>query len=85
GVAEVGSDYFDMRLLSVWAVAMNFSYRGYWNGINRSGVYMRTLVITHVANVIFSYGLIFGAWGLPALGGAGAGLGTSLALYLGSA
>ena len=25
GVAEVGSDYFDMRLLSVWAVAMNFS------------------------------------------------------------
>ncbi|MCH2558545.1 MAG: MATE family efflux transporter [Alcanivorax sp.] len=84
GTATVASDYLDMRLLSVWAVAMNFGYRGYWNGINRPGVYMRTLVMTHVANVVLSYGLIFGHFGLPALGAAGAGLGTSLALYLGS-
>lgn len=84
GTATVASDYLDMRLLSVWAVAMNFAYRGYWNGINRPGVYMRTLVMTHVANVVLSYGLIFGHFGLPALGAAGAGLGTSLALYLGS-
>ncbi|MBM7335344.1 MAG: MATE family efflux transporter [Alcanivorax sp.] len=84
GTAAVASDYLNMRLLSVWAVAMNFGYRGYWNGINRPGVYMRTLVMTHVANVVLSYGLIFGHFGLPALGAAGAGLGTSLALYLGS-
>ncbi|GAA5120998.1 MATE family efflux transporter [Alloalcanivorax gelatiniphagus] len=84
GTARVAADYLDMRLLSVWAVAMNFGYRGYWNGINRPGVYMRTLVMTHVANVALSYGLIFGHFGLPELGAAGAGLGTSLALYLGS-
>ncbi|WP_338015149.1 MATE family efflux transporter [Alloalcanivorax marinus] len=83
-VARIGSAYLDMRLLSVWAVAMNFSYRGYWNGINRPLVYMRTLVITHVINVALSYCLIFGHLGLPALGAAGAGLGTSLALYIGS-
>ena len=84
GTAEVASDYLDMRLLSVCAVAMNFGFRGYWNGINRPGVYMRTLVLTHVANVMLSYCLIFGHFGFPALAGAGAGLGTSLALYLGS-
>lgn len=76
--------YFQARIAGAAAVAMNFSFRGYWNGINRSAIYMRTLVTTHLANVVISYGLIFGAFGLPKLGATGAGIGTSLALYLGS-
>ncbi|MCU5783247.1 MATE efflux family protein [Alcanivorax balearicus MACL04] len=83
-VAGLAEGYFDMRLLGIWAVAMNFCYRGYWNGISRPAVYMRTLITTHVANVVLSYGLIFGRLGLPEMGAAGAGLGTTLSLYLGS-
>lgn len=74
--------YFLMRLAGLFAVAMNFSFRGYWNGIHRPGIYLRFLIIAHVTNVLLSYGFIHGRWGLPALGSLGAALGTTLALCL---
>ncbi len=83
-VQELAQPYMIARVAGVFAIAMNFSFRGYWNGINRPSVYMRTLVTVHIANVIISYGLIFGAFGLPRLESTGAGIGTTLALYLGS-
>ncbi|PIQ25472.1 MATE family efflux transporter [bacterium (Candidatus Blackallbacteria) CG17_big_fil_post_rev_8_21_14_2_50_48_46] len=84
-VAIHGVPYLQARLLGMVAVAMNFSFRGYWNGINYSGVYMRTLIVMHLANIVLSYLLIFGVLGLPALGTAGAGIGTTLATFLGTA
>lgn len=83
-VRDLAEPYLLARICGVFAVAMNFSYRGYWNGINRSGVYLRTLVTVHIVNVILSYGLIYGAFGLPELGSTGAGIGTTVALYAGS-
>ncbi|MCP5017335.1 MAG: MATE family efflux transporter [Ketobacter sp.] len=83
-VAPIAADYFGIRIVGIFALGMNFSFRGYWNGVNRSTVYMRTLIVMHVCNVVLSYGFIFGAFGLPELGVYGAGLGTSLALYIAS-
>ena len=83
-VSPMAADYFAIRIVGLFALGMNFSFRGYWNGVNRSIVYMRTLIIMHIANVAMSYILIFGAFGLPEMGVVGAGLGTTLALYLAS-
>ena len=83
-VLGIGTAYFEWRVLAIFAVGLNFSFRGYWNGNHRSGVYMRTLVIMHLANVLISYSLIHGLFGLPQMGAPGSGLGTTLALYLGS-
>ena len=83
-VQAIGTAYFQWRTLAILAVGLNFSFRGYWNGSHRSGVYMRTLVVMHVANVLISYSLIHGLFGLPRMGAPGSGLGTTLALYLGS-
>lgn len=83
-VLAVAVEYFEWRVLAVLAVGLNFAFRGYWNGSHRSGVYMRTLVIMHLANVVISYSLIHGLFGLPVMGAPGAGLGTSIALYLGA-
>lgn len=83
-VSPMAADYFAIRIVGLFALGMNFSFRGYWNGVNQSTVYMRTLIVMHIANVVLSYGFIFGAFGLPELGVVGAGLGTTLALYLAS-
>ncbi|MCL6414593.1 MATE family efflux transporter [Aestuariirhabdus sp. Z084] len=83
-VTAVGIEYFDARITALLAVAMNFCFRGYWNGIHRSSVYLRVIVLMHAINIGISYGLIFGAFGLPQLGAAGAGWGTSIAMALGS-
>ncbi len=84
-VVSIGASYFQWRILAIAAVGCNFAFRGYWNGIHRAGMYLQILIIMHLANVLISYGLIFGRFGLPELGAEGSGLGTAIAMLLGSA
>ena len=83
-VIEIGTEYFQWRTLAIIAVGANFAFRGYWNGIRRAGRYLQILVVMHLGNVVISYGLIFGSFGLPEMGAAGSGLGTCIAMFLGS-
>ncbi len=83
-VMAVAVPYFDYRALAILAVGLNLSFRGYWNGINQPLTYLKVLVAVHLCNVAISYGLIYGAFGLPEMGAAGAGLGTTLSLSLGT-
>ena len=83
-VTAIGADYFRWRTLAIVAVGCNFAFRGYWNGIRQTGTYLQILVVMHVFNVVLSYGLIFGHFGLPEMGAEGSGLGTTLAMFLGS-
>lgn len=82
-VAQLGTDYLQCRLIGMAAVGLNFSFRGYWNAIDRSKLYLRTLLVMHVCNVVLSACLIFGYLGLPEMGVAGAGLGTALSTWIG--
>ncbi|MFP4137687.1 MAG: MATE family efflux transporter [Halomonas sp.] len=77
--------YFRWRVVSLVAVAMIFCFRGYWNGIQQTGLYLRIILIMHAVNVAVSLVLIFGYLGLPAMGAAGAGAGTTLSLFAGLA
>ncbi|WP_428033275.1 MATE family efflux transporter [Amphritea sp.] len=80
----IAGDYFQYRILALLAVGLNLSFRGYWNGINRPMVYLRILLAVQIFNILISYTLIFGYLGLPAMGAPGAGLGTTLSLYIGA-
>jgi putative MATE family efflux protein len=84
-VVTLGVPYFRARLAAMVALGANFAFRGYWNGVNMSKVYMRTLIVMHASNIVLNWVLIFGHLGLPALGVAGAGIGSAIATFLGSA
>ena len=72
-----------------WVIAQSlftgaiYSFNGFWNGIGRSRVYVVPLVAMHASNAALAYALIFGHFGLPALGTEGAGLATTLASVIG--
>jgi MATE family multidrug resistance protein len=83
-VAELGTPYLQVRMLSMMAVGMNFSFRGYWSAIHMTGIYLRTIVIMHVINIFLNWVFIFGNLGAPELGVYGAGLGTTIALHCGT-
>ncbi len=83
-VMEQGTPYLQVRLLSMVAVGMNFSFRGYWSAIHMTGIYLRTILIMHVFNIFLNWVLIFGNLGAPELGVFGAGLATSISLYIGT-
>ena len=84
-VVKEGVPYLQARILGTIAIAMNYSFRGFWNGISMSMVYMRTLVVMHIANIFLNWVLIFGNLGAPALGTEGAGIATTISVFLGTA
>lgn len=83
-VITLGSSYLQVRMVGLTFIGLNFAFRGYWNGINLSKVYMSTLIIMHMINVVMNYMLIFGNWGAPALGLEGAAWGTNISLMCGT-
>jgi len=83
-VIAQGVPYLQFRILSMVAVGMNFSFRGYWSAIHMTGVYLRTLLIMHAINIFLNWVLIFGHLGAPEMGVAGAGLATTISLYIGT-
>jgi len=83
-VVGAGVPYLQARLVGMLALGCNFAFRGYWNGVSLSRLYLRTLVVMHVSNIALSYVLIFGAFGAPALGATGAGIGTMVSTYIGT-
>lgn len=83
-VTELAEPYLDWRILGLLAVGLNLVFRGYWNGRHHSKIYFRIIVLIHLSNIAISYVLIYGLFGIPALGVEGAGLGTCISLFLGT-
>ncbi|MDX1570714.1 MAG: MATE family efflux transporter [Xanthomonadales bacterium] len=84
-VVEEGGAYLGMRLAAIVGVGMNFAFRGYWSAVKMTRFYMRTLLIMHSLNIFLNWVLIFGNLGAPAMGVVGAGLATTLSIYVGTA
>ncbi len=83
-VVELGVPYLRLRLCAAAFVGMNFAFRGYWNGINRPSVYMRTLIAMHVVNITLNWVFIYGHLGAPAMGSSGAALASAIAVTCGT-
>jgi multidrug resistance protein, MATE family len=83
-VVGEGVPYLRARLVAMAAMGMNFSFRGYWNAIGRPVLYMGTLVVMHLTNVLLNWVFIFGNLGAPALGTTGAGVASAIATGLGT-
>lgn len=84
GVIAEGVPYLQIRLASMIAVGMNFSFRGYWSAIHMTGLYLRTLLVMHAINIFLNWVLIFGNLGAPELGVKGAALATTVSLFIGT-
>ena len=84
-VVEQGVPYLRARLFAMFAMGMNFAFRGYWNAVDKSILYMRTLISMHVVNIFLNWVLIFGNLGAPELGSMGAGVASAIATIFGAA
>ena len=84
-VIERGVPYLEWRLGAIVFVGMNFAFRGYWNALDMSRIYMTTLIMMHACNIVLNYILIFGKFGAPAYGVTGAGMGSAISMAIGSA
>ena len=83
-VVERGIPYLEWRLGAIVFVGMNFAFRGYWNALDLSRLYMNTLIIMHACNIFLNYVLIFGNFGSPAYGVTGAGMASAISMGIGT-
>lgn len=83
-VVAVGVPYLQARLAAMTALGMNFAFRGYWSGVDRPTIYLRTIVTMHVINIALNWLLIFGHLGFPRLGATGAGVASAIAFWIGA-
>ncbi len=83
-VIERGVPYVEWRLGAIVFVGMNFAFRGYWNAMDLSRLYMKTLIFMHATNIVLNYALIFGNFGAPELGVTGAGMASAISMAVGT-
>jgi len=82
-VVEEGLAYLSTRLPSVLFIGINIAFRSYWVGVSLAKWSMVSIVTLSLANILFNYILIFGNFGAPRMEVAGAGLGSTLATFVG--
>lgn len=75
--------YLQARLTGMVALGANFAFRSYWSAVERTTFYLMTLIIMHSSNIFLNWVLIFGHFGIPALGVEGAGYGTAISMWIG--
>jgi len=83
-VVAKGVPYVQWRVSAILFVGMNFAFRGYWNAMDMSRIYMTTLILMHATNIVLNYALIFGHFGAPALGVTGAGMASAISMGVGT-
>jgi len=80
GVADLEVVYFRILLYAHVAAVINWASNQFFMGIHRPLVTMLSALCGQAVNIAANYVLIFGRFGLPAMGIAGAGWGTVLGI-----
>jgi multidrug resistance protein, MATE family len=78
-VGKLAGQYIFFRFLGIPFFLVAVSYRGFFFGIGKTKIFMFSGIVINILNIIFNYIFIFGSFGAPRMGLAGAGLASSLA------
>lgn len=84
-VVELGRAYLDILFWGSLFTMFNFAVNGIVLGVGKTKISLVLLLVVNLLNILFNYVLIFGIGPVPALGVAGAALGTVLARAIGAA
>lgn len=72
-------EYINVRQFGIVFVCFNYLFRALYTGLSDTKVITYSTIIMATVNIILDYCLIFGHWGLPELGIAGAALASLIA------
>ncbi len=79
GVIAHGADYLSIMAFSYPLYAISFSYLSYCRALGQAHIILTVNGVSYTVNIILNYLLIFGKFGFPEMGVAGAALGTLIA------
>lgn len=83
-VGNLAAEYIFYRFLGLPFFLMAVAYRGFYFGIGKTKIFMYSGIFINLLNIILNYIFIYGNFGAPRMGLAGAGLASSLATMIDS-
>lgn len=83
-VQDLTNVYVRFRFLGLFFYLASSSFIGYFNGVGKTKIMMRWMIIVISLNILFNYILIFGKWGLPRMEVAGAALASTISYVVGT-
>ncbi|MCB0689476.1 MAG: MATE family efflux transporter, partial [Saprospiraceae bacterium] len=78
-IYEKSLDYLRYRSYGVFPAFIGVSLIAFYTGIARTRIILYDTVVLILVNILLNYSLIFGHWGMPKMGIAGAGLASTMA------
>ena len=78
-LADFGLEYIRYRSWGIFFSFTGISWIAYYSGIGRTKIIAVVTIFLAIVNLILNYSLIYGKFGLPEMGIAGAGLASTLA------
>lgn len=84
-VIELGTHYARWRFVGIASMAATAAYKSFYDGVGHTHLHLVAAVAMNVINALLCWLLIFGNWGLPALGVEGAGVAACVASWIGLA
>lgn len=78
-VLAATESYLHWRIYGFFFAFINLMFRGFYVATTHTRTLTLNSVVMVLSNVVFNYVLIFGHWGCPALGIAGAAIGSCMA------
>lgn len=84
-VREAAQQYLGWRLLGIASMAVSFSFKAFFDGIGKTHVHMVSSIVMNVINVALCLVFIFGRFGAPRMGIAGAGFAAFISTWVGLA
>jgi multidrug resistance protein, MATE family len=82
-VAKAGAGYMQWRFIGIGFFLFVVAYRGFFNGIGHTKIFLYSAILINCSNIFFNSILIFGGFGIPAMGLTGAGLAVALSNVVG--
>jgi len=82
-VATAGTGYMQWRFVGLLFFLFVVSYRGFFNGIGHTKVFMYSAILINISNIVLNYVFIFGALGIRGMGLTGAGCASAISNVIG--
>jgi len=78
-VGQYAGEFLYYRFMGIPFFLVTVSYRGFFFGIGKTKIFMISGLLVNFLNIIFNIIFVYGAFGIPGMGLAGSGLGSTLA------
>lgn len=82
-VREAAERYLEWRLLGITSMVMTFSFKAFFDGVGKTHVHLWSSIVMNVINILCCWVFIFGNWGAPRMGIAGAGFAAFASTWIG--